>query len=93
MIDFAKRALERITLKRDYHTVFTTPEGQHVLSHLLEVSGATRPKFTLDPNEMLWNEAQRHFALSIYRQVHGSTDQLTTHITEQLRKQEEETST
>jgi hypothetical protein len=80
--------LERIRLKRDYQETFGTPHGERVLKHLLSISGATRPKFTTDADQLRWNEAQRHFALSIFRQVHASMDTLPDYITEELKRSE-----
>lgn len=84
--------LERIKLQRDYKETFGTPHGERVLKHILALSGATRPKFTTDADQLRWNEAQRHFALSIHRQVHASTDILPDYITEELKRTENNTS-
>lgn len=84
-----RQIYERIQIQKDYRTLFSTPEGKRVLQHILRVSGVSRPKFTVDPNESLWNEAQRHLALSIFRQVHSS-DQLPEYLVEELNKQETE---
>lgn len=84
------RVLERVKLKRDYEETFGTPHGQRVLAHILRISGATAPKFTSDADQLRWNEAQRHFALSIFRQVHASTDNLPDYITEELKRTEQE---
>lgn len=82
--------LARIKLRRDYKETFETPHGKRVLAHLLKVSGATAPRFTADADQLRWNEAQRHFALSIFRQVHSSMDTLPDYITEELKKSESE---
>ena len=89
-MDNPLRHLERIRLKRDYIETFSSPHGERVLRHLLSVSGATRPKFTTSSDQLRWNEAQRHFALSIFRQVHASMDTLPDYITEELKRSEEE---
>lgn len=82
---------QRRQLKRDYQETFNTPHGTRVLRHLLAVSGVTKPKFATDADQLRWNEAQRHFALSIFRQVHASTDQLPDFITEEMQKTENTT--
>ena len=82
---------KRRQLLRDYKETFNTPHGTRVLHHILEVSGATRPKFATDADQLRWNEAQRHFALSIFRQVHSSMDQLPDFITEEMQKTENTT--
>lgn len=81
---------DRLKLKRDYQETFGTPHGERVLAHILKVSGATAPKFTSDPEMLRWNEAQRHFALSIFRQVHSSMDKLPDYLTEELKRIESE---
>lgn len=75
-------------LKRDYMETFETPHGKRVLKHLLKVSGVTQPRFSKDADEIRWNEAQRHFVLSIFNQVHGSMDKLPDYLTEQLKENE-----
>ena len=84
-----KQLHKRIQIKRAYSKVFSGPDGKLVLEHILSVSGATSPKFSTDKDQLLWNEAQRHFALSIFRQVHSS-DQLPEHMLEELNNQEKE---
>jgi len=90
MIDEAKRMLDRIHTKRDYMETFGTPHGDRVLRHIMKTAGATHPKFTTDAQQLLWNEAQRHFAMSIFRQVHGSMDKMPDYLTEQLKQTEQE---
>lgn len=82
--------LTRAQLQRDYKETFETPHGKRVLLHILRVSGATAPKFTSDTETLRWNEAQRHLALSIFRQVHSSLDSLPDYIAEELKRTEEE---
>ena len=83
------RIMARQDLQRDYKFTFETAHGQRVLKHILEAGGVTRLKFTTDPQQLLWNEAQRHFALSIFRQVHGSLDKTAEEIAEQIEKSEQ----
>ena len=80
----------RAQLKRDYKETFESPHGKRVLQHILRVSGATAPRFTSDADTLRWNEAQRHLALSIFRQVHSSLDQLPDYIAEELKRTEAE---
>lgn len=82
--------LERRRLKRDYQETFGTPHGKRVLAHILRISGATAPKFATDSDQLRWNEAQRHLALSIFRQVHSSLDPLPDHIAEEINRVEQE---
>lgn len=85
-----QRILERIQLKRDYEETFGTPHGERVLKHILRVAGVTTMRFSSEAETLRWNEAQRHFALSIFRQVHSSMDNLPDYITEELKRTEEE---
>lgn len=82
--------LEAVRLRRDYKETFGSPHGERVLAHILRISGATVPRFTTDADQLRWNEAQRHFALSIFRQVHSSMDTLPDYITEELKRSEEQ---
>lgn len=84
-----RQIIERLQIQRDYKTTFSTDSGKRVLAHLLKLSGATHPKFTTDADQLRWNEAQRHFAMSIFRQVHSS-DQLPDYLVEELNRQEQE---
>ena len=81
---------DRIKLKRDYQETFGTPHGKRVLAHILKVSGATAPKFTSNSEMLRWHEAQRHLALSIFRQVHSSLDKLPDLLAEELKRIESE---
>ena len=81
---------ERLSIKRDYQAVFSTPEGQRVLRDLLRRGGVTRPDFTTDPQKMLINEGHRHMVLSIYRQVHASDEPLLKMISEETQRQNEQ---
>ena len=81
---------ERLQLRRDYQETFGTPHGKRVLAHILRVSGVTSPKLTADADQLRWNEAQRHLALSIFRYVHSSTDKLPDLITEEMQRSEEQ---
>ena len=82
--------LDRLQLARDYKETFGTPHGQRVLAHILRISGATSMRFTSDPDQLRWNEAQRHFVLSIFKQVHSSLDKLPDYIQEELKRIDEQ---
>lgn len=82
--------LKKVELKRDYVETFSTPHGQRVLAHILEVSGVTRPRFTSDNEMTRINEGERRLAHSIYRQVHSSMDELLKLLAEQVELSEEE---
>jgi len=81
--------MRRLSIKRDYIETFSSPHGERVLKHILRVAGVTHPKLSTDADTIRWNEAQRHFALSIFRQVHASMDTLPDYITEEMKRSEE----
>ncbi len=80
--------LNRLELKRKYQTVFSTPEGQEVLAHILRVAGVTNPRFTTDNEQTRINEGERRLAMSIFKQVHSSTDHLIKLMQDEIDKQE-----
>jgi hypothetical protein len=86
IITESMRRLRLLNTRRDYQTVFGTPEGQRVLKDILRRAGVTHPKFNSDPMVTAFNEGARHFASSIFRQVHTSTDQLPDFIAEETRR-------
>lgn len=51
-----KQALDR--LSRD-------PDFKIVIDWLMQESGVTRPKYSKDPTEIVWNESKRHLVMSI----------------------------
>lgn len=88
-----QKITEHRDLKHAYMECFSTPSGKKVLAHLLKVSGATHPKLSADADQIRWNEAQRHFVLSIFNMVHGSLDKLPDYLVEQLKANERESTT
>lgn len=80
--------LKRLELKRKYKEVFGTPEGKEVLAHILRVAGVTRPRFTSDNEMTRINEGERRLAMSIFKQVHSSTDHLIQLMQDEIDKQE-----
>ena len=51
-----KQALDRLSRDPDFKTV---------LEWLMQESGVTRPKYSKDPTEIVWNESKRHLVMSI----------------------------
>lgn len=78
--------LERLQLKQDYQEVFGSERGQRVLKHILKVSGVTHPRFTTNIEQTRINEGERRLAMSIYRFVHASTDELLKQMEEEAEK-------
>ena len=90
MRDPIKWAQERLSLRRDYKTTFETPEGQRVLAHILRTAGVTRPRFTTNIETTRINEGERRLAMSIFNEVHSSTDALISQMQDEITRQEEE---
>jgi hypothetical protein len=80
--------LYRLELKRDYMDTFSTPHGKRVLAHILSVAGVTRPRFTADNELTRINEGERRLAMSIFRFVHDSTDELVNLMVEETKRRE-----
>jgi hypothetical protein len=81
----------RLQLKRDYAETFNTPHGRRVLADILRRSGVTAPKFESDPEKARLMEGHRHLAHSIYRMVHASDEPLLKLISEEQRRNSENT--
>ena len=76
---------EKIDLHESYVAVFTTPEGQRVLRHILKAGNASQSTFVQgDPHGTSFREGQRHLALSIARMVYRDTTELIKLIEEGL---------
>lgn len=94
MFNPIQRLREKLDLKRAYMDVFSgassADQGQQVLRDILSRAGVTRPNFTSDPNLMQHNEGMRRLAMSIFRQVYTSMDQLPALLVEEMQKLEQE---
>lgn len=76
-VDKLRGLKERIDLHESYVAVFTSPDGEKVLRHILKVAGAAQSTFVQgDPHGTSFREGQRHLALSIARMVHRDTTEL-----------------
>ena len=57
----------------DYQRTFATPEGKRVLDHMKWRAGMTWCKVSktlpIEPNRVIWNEAQREFVLGTLKNV------------------------
>lgn len=84
------KPLERLQLKRDYKETFGTEHGKRVLAHILKVAGLTRPRFDTNIEQTRINEGERRLAMSIYRFVHSSEDELLNQLAEEITKKEKE---
>lgn len=90
--DFANRAKaikgmleDRLRVQSAYHAIFSTPDGQLVLRHLMKVGHVTSPTFVAgDSHQTSFREGQRHLALSILRQVNKDQSELIKQIEEGL---------
>jgi F420-0:gamma-glutamyl ligase len=76
-IEKLKGLKERIDLHETYVAVFTTPEGQKVLRHILKAGNCAQSNFVQgDPHGTSFREGQRHLALSIAKMVYRDTTEL-----------------
>jgi hypothetical protein len=76
---------ERIDLHETYVAVFSSPEGQRVLRHILKVGNATNSTFVQgDPHGTSFREGQRHLALSIAKMVYRDTTELIKQVEQGL---------
>lgn len=59
---------EKLTIHRSYQAVFSTPEADKVLRHIMRSAFVITPTFVRgDPEQTLMNEGSRRLALSILR--------------------------
>lgn len=81
-----KRLQEKLSLRRDYIDTFSTSHGRRVLADIMSRAGVTTPRFNADPELARFLEGHRHLAFSIFRQVHGSMNQLPGLMVEEMKK-------
>lgn len=61
-----QKLLTKIEIHASYVRVFSTPDGERVLRHILSEGGAHKPTFVAgDPHATSFNEGKRTMALSI----------------------------
>ena len=83
--DKLKTLKDRIDLHESYVAVFSSPEGQRVLRHIMKVGGVLSPSFVQgDPHGTSFKEGQRHLALSIAKMYCRDTTELIKLIEEGL---------
>lgn len=72
---------DRIGLQESYAAVFSTPDGERVLRHIMRAGNIAQSSFVQgDPHGTSFREGQRHLALSIVRMVHKDTTELIKQI-------------
>lgn len=68
--DARKQLMDRIQLHASYQRVFSSPDGELVLRHIMKVGYVTQTTFVKgDPHESNLREGQRRLALSILKFV------------------------
>ena len=68
IVERVKRLASQVKIHEDYQTIFSTPEGQRVLSHILKHAHGCKSTFVAgDPYQTAFREGQRTLALSILR--------------------------
>jgi hypothetical protein len=84
-IDKLRGLRKKIDLHEKYVAVFSTPDGEEVLRHILRVGHSAQSTFVQgDPHGTSFREGQRHLALSIAKMVHRDTTELIKQIEEGL---------
>jgi len=73
------------SLSQSYQDVFTSPDGQIVLNHLMKVSGVTKPVSHQDSGTLRENAGQQRLVLSILRQVYQKNE-LQQHIQDNIQQ-------
>jgi hypothetical protein len=72
-------------LREEYKTVFTSPAGEQVLSHLMRKFNVTSPTFTQGDSHMTaFREGQRHVVLTILKFINKDTSQMAENIKDQI---------
>lgn len=76
---------ERIDLHAAYVRVFSTEDGQKVLSHIAKHGFVTQSTFVAgDPQQTAMNEGMRRMALSIMKFVHRDHKQLILRLEQEM---------
>lgn len=71
-----KRLIKQREMVSLYKKVFTTEDGQKVLSDIMELCGVGRSSYSHDATETAFNEGQRAVALRILKTVNVTEKQL-----------------
>lgn len=74
----ARDQFDKLELARAYRDVFTTPQGQIVLKHLITVCGVLTPTYVRgDSHETAHNEGRRDVVVGILRMLNTDPDALS----------------
>jgi hypothetical protein len=66
MRDMLSKVVDKIAIHASYTRVFSTPDGERILRHILKEAGAYKSTFVAgDPHMTSFNEGRRNMALSI----------------------------
>lgn len=65
IVDRASLSFKRKTIKQVLDRLYRDPDFKLFLAWLMAEAGITKPRFSLDSNEILWNESKRHLVMSI----------------------------
>lgn len=89
--ELRRRHREKVALHQSYQNVFTTPDGERVLRHLMKSGFVLSSTFVKgDPYATALNEGSRRLALSILRFVHKDHSALIEAIEQELQNAEQQ---
>lgn len=88
--DFIKRKLMRkVSLHEAYQSVFSGPQGEMVLSHIVKEGFVTKSTFVAgDPHQTSLNEGKRVFALSILKFVNKTHSNIIQQVEKEIQQYE-----
>ena len=84
-----KRMKEQKAMIARYKNIFTSEEGQRVLSDMMKVCGMQQSSFDTDPLKMAYHEGQRAVVLRILKTINVTEAQLKVWF-EKIEKQQSE---
>ena len=88
ILEKVKLLEDRITLNRSYRQVFSSPDGEKVLQHLMKGCGLLDPKIITDPNLLLVRQGQQHIVLSILRTIGRDPNKIRKEIQQSMEQYE-----
>jgi hypothetical protein len=77
------KLIERRNLKLCLNQLEDDPNFKFFLAWLCRECGVTKPRFSKDPQEIVWNESKRHLATSVLTMLGKD---ITDYITEESNK-------
>jgi len=82
--DRFNKIIDLTRLNNAYKAVFSSPDGDLVLKHLMKTFHVYRPTFSSSATDTAFKEGQRHVVLSVLRFVCKDQEQLKKYIEETI---------